>query len=120
LDKILIEGLQFYGYHGVSEAERGLGGHYQVDLEISYDLSRAAQSDALADTIDYGQVCRLVQKIGQESQHLLLESLAEAMAAAILEVFPAQGLMIRLRKRCPPLDSRLDFVGVEIRRGRLA
>jgi len=120
MDKILIGGLQFFGHHGVSEEERRLGGHFQVDLEIYYDLSRAAHSDDLSHTIDYGEVCRLLQSVGRESQHHLLESLAEAMAAAVLEDFPAQGLLIRLQKLNPPLDSHLGFVGVEIKRGRFA
>ncbi|MDH7499729.1 MAG: dihydroneopterin aldolase [candidate division NC10 bacterium] len=120
MDKILIGGLQFYGHHGVSEEERRLGGPFRVDLEIYYDLSRAAESDDLSHTIDYGEVCRRVERIGRETQHHLLESLAEAMAREVLESFPAQGLLVRLQKLNPPLDSRLGFVGVEIRRGRVA
>lgn len=120
MDKILIGGLQFYGHHGVSEEERNTGGYYQVDLEIYHNLSDAARSDDLSDTIDYGEVCRLLQKLGEESQHHLLESLGEAMAAAVLDGFPAQGLLIRLKKLNPPLDPHLDFAGIEIKRGRFA
>jgi len=120
MDKILIGGLQFFGHHGVSEEERRCGGRFQVDLEIYCDLSRAAESDDLSHTIDYGKVCQLVEQIGRETEHHLLESLAEAMAKEVLEGFPAQGLLIRLQKLNPPLDSRLGFVGVEIKRGRVA
>ena len=120
MDKILIRGLRFYGRHGVSEEERRVGGHYQVDAEISYDLSAAGRSDDLSDTIDYGEVCRLLQRVGRETQHQLLESLADAMASAVLEAFPAQGLLIRLRKLSPPIDAHLDSVGVEIKRGQFA
>jgi dihydroneopterin aldolase len=120
MDKILIAGLHFFGHHGNSEVERKLGGHYRVDAEIDYDLSRAAASDELTDTIDYGKVCRMLKKIGGESEHHLLESLAGAMAEAILEGFPAQAVLIRLQKLNPPLEADLGSVGVEIKRGRLA
>lgn len=120
MDKILIAGLHFFGHHGNSEEERRLGGRFRVDAEIDYDLSRAAASDELTDTIDYGEVCRMLERIGRESEHHLLESLAEAMADAILGGFPAQGVLIRLQKLNPPLDAHLGFVGVEIKRGRLA
>jgi dihydroneopterin aldolase len=120
MDKILIGGLKFYGRHGVSEEERCVGGHYQVDAEIFCDLSAAARSDDLSDTIHYGEVCRLLQRVGRETQHQLLESLADAMASAVLEAFPAQGLLIRLRKLSPPIDAHLDSVGVEIKRGQFA
>jgi dihydroneopterin aldolase len=120
MDKIVIAGLQFYGYHGVGEEERRTGGYYQVDAEIYYDLSRAAESDSLSDTIDYGEVFRLLRRMGKQSQHYLLESLAEAMAAAVLEGFPARGVLIRLRKLNPRFDSQVSFVGVEIKRGQFA
>jgi len=118
VDKILIRGLKFYGRHGVSEEERNVGGRYQVDAEIFYDLSVAARSDKLSDTVDYGEICRLLQKLGRGTQHQLLESLADAMACAVLETFPARGLIIRLQKLSPPIDAHLDSVGVEIQRGQ--
>jgi 7,8-dihydroneopterin aldolase/epimerase/oxygenase len=120
MDKIVIAGLQFYGYHGVGEEERRTGGYYQVDAEIYYDLSRAAESDSLSDTIDYGEVFRLLRRMGKQSQHYLLESLAEAMAAAVLDGFPARGVLIRLRKLNLPFDSQVTYVGVEIKRGQFA
>ncbi len=117
MDRILIRGLKFYGRHGVSEEERNVGGRYQVDAEIFCDLSAAARSDQLSDTVEYGEVCRLLQKLGRETGHQLLESLADAMACAVLEAFPARGLVLRLQKLSPPIDAHLDSVGIEIRRG---
>jgi len=118
MDRILISGLQFFGHHGVSEEERRLGSHFRVDAEIEFDLTRPAASDDLGDTIDYGEVCRTLLKVGNQRQHHLLESLAEDMARAILLRFRPRSVILRLRKLDPPLDAHLEFVGVEIKRGR--
>ena len=51
-DRLLLEGMEFYGYHGDIEAERALGGRYRVDVEVRADLRAAVRSDALEDTLD--------------------------------------------------------------------
>ncbi|MBI4312116.1 MAG: dihydroneopterin aldolase, partial [Chloroflexi bacterium] len=45
LDSILLEGMAFYGYHGVNPEERALGQRFVVDLQVYLDLSRAGASD---------------------------------------------------------------------------
>lgn len=86
-----------------------MGGRYQVEAEIFYDLSASARRDDLPDTVNYGEVCRLWQRVGRESQHQLLESLVDAVTSPVLETFPANGLVIRLQKVSPPVDADLDL-----------
>jgi dihydroneopterin aldolase len=96
MDKILVAGLEFHAHTGVTEAEREAGQRYSLDLEIAADLRMAAESDDLADAIDYSAVCAAVLDIGTNRRFTLAEALAE--------------------KLHPPVPAVRDYFGVEIRR----
>ncbi|RLG73095.1 MAG: dihydroneopterin aldolase [Methanobacteriota archaeon] len=115
-DKIVLRGIEFYGYHGLHGEEKRLGGRYSVDVEIFCDLSRAGRSDNVGDTIDYGSVCRLVFEIASTKRFNLLEGLAEAVANAILGRFPVEEVVVRVEKVQPPVGVLLRCAAVEIRR----
>ena len=66
MDKIILKGIQFHGYHGVTEAERQLGQKYEIDLELMTDLSAAGKTDDLTHTINYAQVVQLAIEIGTQ------------------------------------------------------
>ncbi|HZK19007.1 MAG TPA: dihydroneopterin aldolase, partial [Clostridia bacterium] len=52
-DRIFLQGLQFFGYHGVLPEERELGQRFTVDLEMAMDLAEAGRTDNLDDTVNY-------------------------------------------------------------------
>ncbi len=118
MDKILLQGIRFHGYHGLTRMEREVGGRYSIDLEISYDISRALTTDRIADTLDYRKVHRLVQEIGRGESFRLIEALAGRIVTAILQQFPVEEILVRIRKETPVLDGIVESVGVEIRRRR--
>ena len=93
MDKIILKGIQFYGYHGVSEAERNLD-----------------------DTINYSAIFRLVVKIGTSEKFILIESLTQKIADAILSQFPIETVLVRVKKLTPPIPGELEYAGVEILR----
>lgn len=117
-DKILIEDLRFFGHHGVSPAEQEVGGWFSADVELVLDLTPAALSDDVGATVDYGEVARLVVKLGTEQRVHLLERLAHLVAESILREFPAREVRVRVRKLAPPLEGVPAVVGVELRRSR--
>src|SRR5690349_15928688 len=118
-DRILIEGIEFYGFHGCSEAEREIGHRYEVDLEIETDLSGAGATDDLDRTVDYGGAVAIVLKIGEGASVKLMETLAHRIAAALLDEFPTTaGVCVRVRKRLPPVSGIVAAAGVEILRRR--
>ena len=117
-DKIVLHGIQFFGYHGVSPEERQVGGRYAVDVELELDLRPAGQSDNLADTISYSPIHKLVLRIGQEQRFYLIEALAEAIAQAILQQSRADAVFVRVKKQPPPMAGILDYTAVEVRRQR--
>ena len=118
MDKVILKGIQFHGYHGVAEAERQLGHKYEIDLELMTDLSVAGKMDDLTRTIDYAQVVQLVIEIGTQQSFQLFEALAEAIAAAILDQFKIEEVRITVKKLSPPIEPRLTYAGVEIHRKR--
>lgn len=117
-DRIIIAGMEFWSHGGVSEAERELPQRYRVDIEVFYDLHPAGHSDNLADTVDYGEVYKVVREFGEKSRYQLLEAMAEGMAHLVLERFPAERVRIRLKKMAPPIPSPLEYTAVEIERSR--
>jgi len=116
LDKIIIQGIVFYGYHGVTLAEQELGQKFLVDVELSINLKLAGISDHLVDTIDYKEVYDLVKSIEQKKKYRLIESLASDIAQAILDKTQAVEVFVRVRKPQVPIAGVVDYVAVEITR----
>lgn len=117
-DKILLSGVRFHGYHGLTRMEREVGGRYSIDLELTYDYSKAIASDRIADTLDYRKVHRIVQEIGRGKSFRLIEALAGKIVATLFEQVDVEEIFIRVRKETPVLDGIVESVGVELRRSR--
>jgi len=118
MDKIILKGIQFHGYHGVAEAERQLGQKYEIDLELMTDLATAGKTDDLTYTIDYAQVVQLAIEIGTQGSFQLFEALAEAIAESIFAQFQIEEVRIAVKKLSPPIAPTLTYAGVEIHRKR--
>lgn len=116
MDTIRIHNMSFYGYHGVDESERDLGGRFSVDVELGLDLRAAGESDALEDTIDYKAVYDLVAEIQRTNRFRLLEAFAHAIAEGILSGFEVEQVTVRVRKASVPLGGVIDHTEVEISR----
>ena len=118
-DRIIMEGMQFYGFHGVNVEERSLGQSYVVDLAVEIDLGVSGRSDRLEDTVSYTHLYRSVQKVLEGESKNLLEATAEAVAGRILEEFPVDAVQVRVKKPRPPIKgSFVDNAVVEIYRVR--
>ena len=120
MDKIILRGIRFHGYHGVADSERQLGQKYEIDAELMCDLSAAGQTDDLVHTIDYAQVVELMIAIGTQQSFQLIEALAERIAAEIFDRFPVHEVRIIVKKLSPPIEQILTYAGVEIHRERKA
>ncbi len=84
-DRIRLHGMMFYGHHGTLAAERELGQQFIVDVELHCELQAAGLSDDLTKTVDYSQVYREVRAIVEGPPVALTETVAERIAAAILQ-----------------------------------
>jgi dihydroneopterin aldolase len=119
-DRILLEGMVFYGRHGTLPAERELGQPFVVDVELRLDLRPAGLSDDLAQTVDYGEVHRRAREIVEGEPVNLTETVAERIAATILRDYPAlEAVRVKVAKPHVRLDGTvLAGSAVEIVRRR--
>jgi dihydroneopterin aldolase len=117
-DRILLEGMEFEGTHGVLPEEQQVPQPFEVDVEMALDLRAAGASDDLEQTIDYGRVFDVCREIVESTRFNLLEALAEAIAHELLTGFPAREVTVRIRKPRVKLGGRLRSAGIEIRRRR--
>ncbi len=120
MDRIRLNGMVFYGYHGVLPEERALGQRFIVDVEVFTDLRSAGASDDIADTINYSQVYATAREIVTGPACQLIEAVAERIAARVLaEHTPAERVVVRIRKPEVPIPgSVLASSEVRIERER--
>ena len=118
MDVIRLKNMVFYGYHGVSDMEKTLGGKFEVDLELFLDVSKAGRSDSLEDTIDYESIYKIVFGIIKNTKFYLVEALAESIAKEILSSFKIESLIVRVRKPHAPIRGVLDTIEIQIERNR--
>ena len=118
-DRIILEGMQFYGYHGGTPEERSLGQPFQIDMEAELDLSIAGKSDNRDDTVSYTHLYRVVKEVLDGAPKNLLETLAEQIAQRALDSFPLAAVTVRVKKTRPPIKGAvLSGAAVEVYRGR--
>lgn len=118
LDKVRLSGIVLFGHLGVHEAERETGQKLNIDVEMTADLEPAAASDHLAQTIDYEKAYRVIESTVAASRFRLIESLARAVARALLDSFPVFEVVVRVQKPNVPFAGTMSAVEVELRRTR--
>jgi len=108
MDCIHLTGIRCYGYTGYLAEEQVLGQWFEVDVTLWLDISAAAKSDALTDTLDYRNVISIVQHLVKTSKFALIERLVGAIADSILESSLVTQVQVRLTKLSAPIP---DFGG---------
>ena len=114
LDKIILKGMKFYGYHGVEAEEKTLGQWFEIDLVLWGDFSQAVCTDNLKKAIDYSRVYEMTRKIVEDSSVNLLEHLAYNIMDFILPLPLLEKVLVRVKKPQAPLKGPLSYAGVEI------
>ena len=109
-----LKNMAFFGYHGVRSEERRLGQRFEVDVELAYEMERAAASDRVEDAIDYQAVFEAVEEVVTGEAVNLLETLASRIVEVLMERFPAQRTLVRVRKMHPPIPGHLGCAEVEV------
>src|SRR5690606_11015777 len=85
MDKMMLKGMGFFGYHGVFPEENKLGQQFFVDLELSFDMSKAATTDELEYALDYSALYQFVKQIVEGPPLKLIEALTDRVASRVLE-----------------------------------
>ncbi|MBT2658022.1 dihydroneopterin aldolase [Bacillus sp. ISL-18] len=119
MDKIYVNRMEFYGYHGVFPEENRLGQRFIVDLAVSVDLKKAGTTDELKFSVNYGELYQVCKEVVEGKPYKLLEAVAEELAANILRVFPlVMDVTVKVIKPDPPIPGHYKSVAVEITRSR--
>lgn len=117
-DRIEIRGLRVQGHHGVLDSERRDGQTFAVDIALETDISAAAASDDLAQTVDYAVVAKRVASIVGGEPVDLIETLAARIADACLVEARVTAVEVAVHKPEAPVGVPFDDVVVTIRRER--
>lgn len=118
MDKIFLTALSTEAVIGIFDWERGVRQRVEIDLEMSLDLTAAAKSDSIDDTLNYKSVAKRVLAFVEESRFQLVETLAERIAGLVLAEFPVVSVRVTVHKPGAIRNSR--DVGVVFERGRNA
>ncbi len=116
MDIIYLNDLRIDTVIGIFDWERRVKQTVVFDLEMGADIRKAAASDDIADTLNYKAVAKRLIQFVSESEFQLVETLAEKVAAIILDEFDVPWVRVRLNKQGAVRGAR--DVGVIIERGR--
>lgn len=117
-DTITLTGLVAYGYHGVFEHEKRDGQEFTIDVSLDVDTRRAAASDDIADTVHYGELADAVVRIVTGERFDLIETLADRLAAAVMEDDRVLATAVTVHKPHAPIPHAFADVSVTARRTR--
>ncbi|WP_080871795.1 dihydroneopterin aldolase [Oceanobacillus timonensis] len=119
MDKIILKQMQFYGYHGLLPEENTLGQRFNVDATLYLPLEKAGKSDAMEDSIHYGEAYEKIKHIVENRRFHLIEAVAETIAEELFASFGSlEACSVLVTKPDPPIPGHYDSVSVEIYRER--
>ncbi len=113
-DEIRLSGLTVRGRHGVLEHERRDGQDFTIDVRLHVDTRSAAASDALVDTVDYGQLAQRLAAVVSGPPVALIETLAQRLAVACLADERVARAEVTVHKPQAPIPLVFGDVAVTI------
>lgn len=118
-DKIIINNMRIFANHGVFDFEKQNGQEFRIDCVLTTNLRKAALGDDLSKTVNYAQVCELINKITTERSYNLVETLAEKICEEILQKYSlVSDVELSVLKTNAPIDILHESVGISIKRSR--
>ena len=111
---IELEGMEFHAFHGCFEEERSEGNTFTVDFRGIADLSAAAGSDRLEDTLDYGIIYDIVSR-EMACPSSLIENVAGRIVKSIEAEVPGfESFSVRVSKQAPPVNGKCGWSRVTL------
>ena len=103
MQKIILQDIRIYAYHGVFPEEHTMGAYYKIGVEISTDFRRAMLHDALSGTINYGAIYKVIQE-EMAIPSKLMEQVAYRMMKALFGKFSEiESIQLSILKENPPI-----------------
>lgn len=111
---IILREVRFHAFHGVMPQERKVGADFTVSLRVGVNLSLPAESDDVADTLNYATLYEVVKQ-QMEIPSQLLEHVAWRVGKAVMDTFPqVTGVDVTLTKLNPPMGADCAGASVEL------
>lgn len=119
MESIHLTGIRCYGYTGYLAEEQVLGQWFEVDVKLWLDISTAAKTDAIEDTVDYRSVIAKVQYLVKTSKFALIERLVATIADSILiECDRVLSVQVTLSKPAAPIPDFGGKITIELTRSK--
>ncbi|WP_448212802.1 dihydroneopterin aldolase [Colwellia sp. MEBiC06753] len=118
MDKVFINGLSIQTTIGFFEWEKQIKQTLVIDVEMAWDIKPAAANDELDKTLDYADISVAIEKFANNNSVDLLETLAERMAAFLMQQYHIPWLKLTIGK--PGAVHNAATVGVQVERGQLS
>jgi len=115
---IQVNNIKLYAFHGCLDEEAKIGSEYRVDLEVKTNLQNSAQSDELADTVDYVQL-NFIVKEEMAIRAKLLEHVAKRIVDRVLaELEMVKKVTVSVAKLNPPIGGNVEEVAIILSKKR--
>lgn len=109
---IRLKNIRVFTNHGCLVEEAKIGSDYRVDLEIKADLRTSAETDELADTVDYVHLNKIVKE-EMAIRSKLLEHVARRIIVRIFDELPmVSTILIEVSKINPPIGGDVEQVTI--------
>ena len=107
---IMLEGMEFFAFHGCFREEQIIGTNFIVDLSIEAETAEAESSDHLRETVDYVGLYQCVKK-EMDQKSYLLEHVAKRIVDTLCKDFPAiKTIELKIAKINPPVGGKMHQV----------
>lgn len=115
MDIVVVRDLRFETVVGCWDWERQMPQKVSIDLEMAWDMTRAAATERLEEALDYKAVAKRVTQFVQESRFRLVETAAHAIAGMVMSEFAVPWIRVTFNKPFAVTGSRA--VGVVVEKG---
>ncbi|MGR8998325.1 MAG: dihydroneopterin aldolase [Gammaproteobacteria bacterium] len=115
MDIIFLGGLEIETIIGIYDWERETKQTVVLDIEMAFDIQKAAETDDIQFTLDYKTVSKRIIGFVESSQFFLVEKLITEIANIIRNEFDVPWVKITLNKK-GAIRGASD-VGIIIERG---
>ena len=98
MSKITIVDLEVFYCVGITDDERAKPQRLLLTVGMSFDVSAAAVSDRVEETINYYRVAKDLLKFGNDRSWKLIEKLASNLADMVLTQYKPQTVVVEVKK----------------------
>lgn len=117
-DRIVVTGLELWGYHGVFDREKRDGQRFLIDLDIELDTAGAAGSDDVADTLNYAELIDAVEAVVTGEPVDLIETLAANVLAVVWRFPQPVAATVTVHKPGAPVSQKVADIAITVTRNR--